>query len=475
MAASIGLLQTARMEQRLFQSPQMIQAMQILQLASADLQERIEAELLENPLLETTEGAEGNGAGRDQAPEGAPSPAALDALLAMRERDRWDVDLRERRGSVEDSDRKHEAMQNSPACFHSLGESLLGQLALIELDERQRRMVEFLVFSLDARGYLPCSLALLAEECPVAGATEDEFSRLLEEIRHATHPALGATDLRECLLLQLDREDGTHSLLRTLITDRLADVAANRLPHLAQSTGYSIAKVRQAVERLRSFDPCPGSAYGEAPAEVVRPEILVEEIEGAFQVRLARGETPGLRISTDYTDLLREAPRGDSVRKWIRQRLGSARWFIDALEQRQSTLLKVARAIFERQRAFLELGQGALQPLRMHEVAESTGVHISTVSRAVSGKYAQTPHGILALRTFFNGGTSRADGGEISQKSIQAEMKRLVDAEDPHDPLSDDRLAAILREREGIHLARRTITKYRRVLAISSSSKRRTF
>jgi RNA polymerase sigma-54 factor len=464
------------MEQRLVQSPQVILAMQILQLASLDLQERIEQELLENPLLERVEGQHANGDGDDpdQTAEAARLEA-LDAVLAMRERDRWDPDLRERRGSLEDSERKHRAMQNSPGRCHSLGESLLSQLVLIELDDRQRRIVEFIVFSLDARGYLPCSPAQLAEESAIEGATEEDFALLLEEIRHATHPALGATDLQECLLLQMGEGSQERSLLRTLITEKLADVAANRIPHIAHSTGHSIAEVGQAVELLRTLDPCPGSAYGEAPAEVIRPEVAVEELDGVFQVRLTNERASGLRVSADYTKFLRDTPRGDSTCRWIRQRLGAARWFIDALQQRQNSLLRIATAIFERQGPFLEKGRSALEPMRMHEIADATGVHLSTVSRAVSGKFVQTPQGILPLRSFFSGGMARAGGGTVSQKSIQEQMRRLVEEEDPSDPLSDDRLAGLLRDRGGISLARRTITKYRGVLAIPSSSKRRVF
>jgi RNA polymerase sigma-54 factor len=464
------------MEQRLMQSPQMIQAMQILQLSSLDLQARIEEELLENPLLERKEAPEGNAALDDPGAAGeAGQLAALDAVLSMRERDRWDPALRRRRGTVEESDRKHEAMQNSPATYHSLGASLLSQIALIEFDGRQRAMIEFLVFSLDGRGYLPRPLALLAEECGLEGASEDEFSLLLEELRHATHPALGARDLCDCLLLQVDGLAEDQALLRRLITENLADVAANRLPHIARATGHSIADVGQAIELLRTLDPCPGSAYGEAPAEVIRPELVVEEIDGAFQVRLTREGTPELTLSADYAKLLRETPRGDSARKWVNQRMGSARWFIDALAQRQSTLLRIGRAIFERQGEFLEKGTRALYPLRMSEVADSTGVHISTVSRAVAGKYVQTPHGILSLRSFFSGGTARASGGVASQKAIHERLKELVGEEDPSDPLSDDRLAECLYERDGIRLARRTITKYRKVMAISSSNQRRVY
>jgi RNA polymerase sigma-54 factor len=464
------------MEQRLLQSPQMIQAMQILQLSSLDLQARIEEELLENPLLERKEVPGGNGAGDDpRTAEEAGQLAALDAVLEMRERDRWDPALRRRRGTIEESDRKHEAMQNSPATYHSLGESLLNQIALIEFDEHQRAMLEFLVFSLDARGYLPRSLAELVEECGIDGASEDEFSLLLEELRHATHPSLGARDLCECLLLQVDGLAEDQTLLRRLISENLADVAANRLPHIARATGQSIAEVGQAIELLRTLDPCPGSAYGEAPAEVIRPEIVVEEIDGDFHVRLTREGSTELTLSADYAKLLREAPRGDSTRKWVKQRLGSARWFIDALAQRQSTLLRIGKAIFARQGTFLEKGTKALYPLRMSEVADATGVHISTVSRAVAGKYAQTPHGILSLRSFFSGGTARASGGVASQKSIQERLRELVGEENPNDPFSDDRLAEILSERDGIRLARRTITKYRKVMAISSSHQRRVY
>ena len=169
----------------------------------------------------------------------------------------------------------------------------------------------------------------------------------------------------------------------------LGDVAANRLPHIAASTGHSIAEVGQAIELLRTLDPCPGSAYGEAPAEVIRPEVVVEEIDGIFQVRLTRERDSGLRISADYTKLLRETPRGDSTCKWIRQHLGSARWFINALEQRQDTLLRISCAIFDRQGNFLEKGQNALEPMCMHEVADAAGVHLSTVTLSPSSAYGR--------------------------------------------------------------------------------------
>ena len=463
----IGLAQTVRMDQRLIQSPQMIQAMQILQLSSGDLQEKIEEELLGNPLLERVEAQEAAPAEAAEAQASTPTRPTRD--------EEWDSPLRSHRVSQGESDRKHEAMQNSPARYHSLGQSLLSQIALVELDVRLRAMIEFLVFSLDARGYLPCSLAELSEECPVEGATEAEFAYLLEELRHATHPSLGARDLRECLLLQVSEAGEGHGLLRTLIAKNLSDVAANRLPRIARATGYSIGAVGEAVDLLRTLDPCPGSAYGEAPADVIRPDVAVEEIDGTFRVRLTRDGTPELRISADYTALMRGVARGDPVRTWIGTRLGAARWFLHALEQRQTTLLRVVEAIFERQRGFLEKGAHALVPLRMGEIGVAANVHLSTVSRAVAGKYAQTPHGILPLRSFFSSGTTRASGGAVCKESVQTRVKELVEEEDPSAPRSDDRLAELLLERDGIRLARRTITKYRRIMAISSSLRRRAY
>ena len=472
----IGLLQTARMEQRLLQSPRLIQAMQILQLSSLDLEQRIERELLENPLLEREEGRnvsrprDGAGRGVESAPR-----SALDHVLAMRERDRRDPALLRRRGPVEAQNRKHEALQNTPESCHSLGESLLCETALLELDDRRRAVLEFLLYSLDPRGYLPVPLELLARDCGIEGASEEEFREILTEVRRATHPAMGARDLTDCLLLQVNERAHDSSLLRTLITDHLRDVAANRLPHIARATSSSMEEVAQAIELLRMLSPFPASAYGGAPAEVIRPELVVEERDGSFHVRLTRGGSPEPRIASAYQKLLREVPRGDPARKWIRERLGAARSLLDALEQRRTTLLQVACAVFERQAAFLESGRKALRPLRMLEIADDIGIHVSTVSRAVAGKHAQTPHGILPLRSFFSGGIALAAGGAASQSSVYEQMKRLVAEEDPRAPLSDRSLAMLLRERDGISLARRTVTKYRRALDIASARERRVF
>jgi len=264
-------------------------------------------------------------------------------------------------------------------------------------------------------------------------------------------------------------------LLRTLITDHLEDITTNRLPHVARATGHSLDDIKQAIETIRTLDPNPGRDYGESPAETIHPDVVVEEVDGRFEVRLTRQGVPDLTVSPAYRELLRRSGNAEAVRKWVKQRLESARWFIEAVHQRQNTLLRIANAVFERQQGFLDKGIKALVPLRMLEVADVAGVHISTVSRAVAGKYAQTPHGILPLRYFFSGGTTSSSGEQTSQASIKQRIKELVEKEDTKDPLSDDKLADLLKEKDGITIARRTITKYRKALGIASSNQRRVF
>ncbi len=465
----LGLSQSVRMDQRLIQSPQMIQAMQILQLSSLDLQDRITAELLENPFLEIEERTPD-----EQSKETEADP--LENMIETLERYENDFgDGRQRANTGEGGDRKQEAMQNTPASYHSLGDALLEESALMDLGDRGHRLVEFIAYSLDHRGYLQDPLEELAESCPEADVDADELQQILYLLRRATHPALGAKDLRDCLLLQLDRPEFDAPLARLLVEDHLENITTNRLPRIARETNSTLDEIKEAIDVIRSLDPSPGREYGEQRAETIHPDVVVEEVDGSFVVRLTREGLPRLSLNSTYRELLRQAKRGDAVRKWIQERLENARWFIDALEQRQSTLQRISQALFDRQPEFLEKGIKGLSPLRMSETADTIGVHISTVSRAVAGKYVQTPHGIFSLRSFFSGGTKKDSGGEASQASIQQRIKEMIEKEDPEHPLSDDRLADLLKEKDGIKIARRTITKYRKALNLPSSTQRRRF
>lgn len=553
----------------------MIQAMQILQLNGLDLEDRVQQELVENPFLEVVEPAASSAEGADAA--SAAEDKRVEGMLEELERYRDLPGSRRRTGSSEDGDKKLEAMANTPDSDKSLAEDLIGELSFLDLDPRRRELAEYLLYSLDERGYLRSSLADFAREWSLPGtfheswtseeppsvphapappsngsiataeldepdelagnvdadeATTDdtphggaphgetlddepeavapdghapqaeaaaplslsrngdadeepvgfdppvtvpELRSILEELRHISHPGLGARDLRECLLLQIDSMGLEIPLVRAIVDHHLEDLEQNRLPRIAKATGKSIEAVKQAVEILRTFEPNPGASYGDTKSALITPDVIVEEIDGEYQVRLDRQRTPELTLSPTYRDLLQKAQKGDGVREWVKKRLESARWFIDALQQRHSTLQRISDAIFKHQRGFLERGVSAFQPLRMQEIADEVGVHISTVSRAVSGKYAQTPRGIFPLKYFFAGGTQTSSGEVASQVSIKQKIADLVAQEVGDHPLSDEEIAAQLEARDNIKIARRTVTKYRKALRIPSSNQRRQF
>ncbi len=479
----LGLNQQARMEQRLLQSPQMIQAMQILQLGGLELQERIERELEENPFLERQESGEGETAS-DPEPESAAAaaePRVADQETRERDSVREEFEGYEReygdaprRISEEELDRKAEAMANAPARARTLGEALLEQLAVADLDGATREWAEYLAQSLDGRGFLSEDLAELAAAAPGAPSLED-LEVALAALRRVAHPALGARSLAECLVLQLDPADPLDALARRVVSEHFDDLTHNRLPRIAKNLAADLEDVKAALERIRQLDLSPGSDYGDELAAPIVPEVLVEEVDGEWQVRLGRQRGPGLVLSDSAQEIFAKLGSGEAARTWAKQRLDTARWFIDALQQRQNTILRIARAVFAHQRAFLERGPRALRPLRMQDVADEIQVHLSTVSRAVSGKYAQTPRGIFPLKYFFSSGTTDASGAERSQVSVQERLADVVRAEDPQAPLSDDQIAEELERRFAIKIARRTVTKYRKALGIPPSGQRKSF
>ena len=476
----LNLNQSARLDQRLIQSPQMIQAMQILQLSGLELEGRIEQELVENPLLELVDPTapnEGEDAPDQDSELSAEDKALLDNFDQLDRLDRDFGDGGPAQPRSEDAEeRRIAALQNAPDVPKSLPEALTEEIAMFDFTDRERSLAEHLIWSFDERGFLSDALEEHAEQASLdPSATTEELEAVIDRMRAQIHPALGAQNLRDSLLLQIDALKTESPLQRVIVADHLEDIEANRLPKIARATGRSLEEIQAAIESLKNFDASPASEYGESSAPVILPDVIVEESEGEFIVRLEREHQPKLRISSAYRDMLRRARKGDAEEEWLKKRLEVARWFLDAIAQRQSTLERIANVIFKEQKSFLERGPSGLRALRMQEVADQVELHISTISRAVSGKYAQTPRGIYPLRYFFVSGTARDTGGEASQVSVQERLKVLIEKEDPKKPLSDEHLAKLLAEREDINIARRTVTKYRKMLGIASSSKRRRF
>lgn len=476
----LGLTQSLRTEQRLVQSPQMIQAMQILQTPLLELKDQVEQELQENVFLEVREpGAEpasdGDGA---TATESQPT---LDEKLERQFSEELDqLEKRSERipnrvsssAGQEQSERWMEMLNNTPDTGVSLSDHLLEQARLLDPRPELYAVLEHVVYSLDENGRLAESAEQIARDLVVPLSLAEEA---LDTVRTFDPVGVAAKDLRDCLLMQLDRMSYVRPLTRDLVDHHLDDLAMNRLPKIAKATGATIAEIQESWEFIRyQLNPHPGAVFNPSKNANVVPDVIVDEIDGQFEVRTERGQIPELGISSVYRNLLKEARQDPKVYEYLRRKIDAAKWFIEAIHQRQNTIHRIAGEIVRRQEGFLRRGVRALQPLKMQEVADTVGVHISTVSRAISGKHIETPQGIFDLKRFFSGGTLTDSGDMMSQQAVKDRLREIVEKEDKASPLSDDQLVEELAKR-GIHIARRTVTKYRKALSIESSSRRKVF
>lgn len=487
-----------RQEMRLKLAPQIIQSIEILQLPLLELADRIDQELLENPLLEVSQSSEEEGreegaeaeTGEDANAEDAefddvetvteeaetePEPIEEEDYDALEDMLPSYLEHEGRRSSSGDGERdgKLAALENSAAPDVSLEDHLSSQLALFDLDERTRVICENIIANMDWRGYLvyPIEEIVASMEGDVRIEEGQEALRVVQQLEP---PGVGARDLSECLLLQLDEEQPSYELLKKLIEDCLDDVVKNRYPRVAKTLGVSIEKLKGLVDEIGHLNPIPGALFGEGMAPHVIPDLSVEMVEGEYRVMLEDTSLPSLRICSYYARKLQQEGLDPKTEEYLRKKLQSARWLIDAIQQRRSTLFNIATAIVEAQQEFMDKGAMYLKPLKMQDIADEVGVHVSTVSRALSGKYIQTPRGIFSLKHFFTGGVEKDDGEMESWEVVRQKLQQVIDEEDKSKPLSDEAVAEILSE-QGIDIARRTVSKYRKVLGIPSSRQRKEF
>jgi RNA polymerase sigma-54 factor len=492
MRLSLG--QQMQMAQKQVLAPRMIQSMEILQLPIMALQERIEQEMEENPVLDQAESsvdeAEGSTA-EEVAQESPDAPTEAERELVVDDTndneedferlmnlaedwpDHFDERSRPSRGRLEEeSNRKQDAMANMAARPPSLHDYLHDQLGWFELDQPLRQMADRIIYNLDSNGYLKTPLEELID--PNADQQQLELAQeALALVQKLDPRGIGARDLRECLLLQLTAGMPYYEELRTLISSHLEDLENNRLPVIQRRTGYSISHIQEVWEELRKLNPKPGAIFNETLVPNVTPDVVLERNEGGdFTVRLEDGQLPSLFISPYYRKLLREAGTNPETRDYIKRKINAAQWLIDSIEQRRNTLTRVAQAIVEHQVEFLDKGPEHVEPLKMQQIADKVHVHVTTVSRAVDDKWIQTPRGIFPLRRFFVGGTVSASGQEVAWDTIRLKLQEIIDQEDKQKPLSDDDIVGQLAE-QGLKVARRTVTKYRKSMGIPSSRQRR--
>ncbi len=493
----LNLSHQMKMSQQMKLAPRMIQSMEILQLPLMALQERIEQEMSENPMLENGSGEleaddaewEQPGEPAAEVPKGEVEQRELvvdnehsnsedfERLLEMSAE--WPDDnynaaaSRSSNQMDDDADRKHDAMANMVSRPQSLQDHLLEQFGFFSCSPAEREFGEYLINSLNADGRLQSSLAEYAQHFGTPITTE-EAQRSLQLVQKLDPAGVAARDLRECLLLQIRPETPYRDVLVALITEHLEDLGNNRLPVIERKTGYSIDTIKDAWEELRKLNPFPGRGFNAQPSQQVTPDLIVDrDDEGKYTVRLDDEYVPHLRINRKYLEMLQQNPDAQT-REYIKRKIDAAKWLIESVEQWQRTLQRVAQAIVDYQTEFLDYGPEFIVPLKMQQIADVVKVHVTTVSRAVDDKWIQTPRGQFALKRFFGGGTTTAEGEEVAWDRIRIKLKEIVDGEDKSNPLSDDDLVKSLAD-AGFNLARRTVTKYRKALRIPSSRQRRQY
>lgn len=494
----LNISQQMRMSQQMKLAPRMIQSMEILQLPMMALQERIEQELSENITLERaseetdeagnfvadeTESTPDDGPVRDveqrEIVAGDDSNNASDFERLVEISQEWPDDnytsgSKPSGNRVDDAgDRQHDLMANAETRPQTLHEHLVDQFHYFDCAPHVRAFGEYLIQNLDHNGRLTSSLPEIVQVYGGAVSIEDA-EEALRLIQRLDPPGVGARDLKECLLLQITPHTPLREILVTLIGSHWDDLLNNRLPQIERKTGYSLDDINAAKEEMKSLNVSPGRGFEQTPVQSVTPDLTVEQDEnGKYVVRLIDEYIPQLRISRRYVRMLEGNPDA-ATKDFIRRKIESARWLIESIEQRYSTLKRVAQAIVDHQTDFLENGPEHIAPLKMQQIADVVEVHVTTVSRAVDGKHIATPRGIFALKRFFGGGTTTAGGDEVAWDIVRLKLKEIVDNEDKSDPLSDDALVAEM-AKHGYTLARRTVTKYRKAMDIPSSRQRKQF
>ena len=482
-------------------APQLQQSLALLQAPTLELKAMVEQELQQNPLLEevaTTEVSvedketrESEEAADSVDPAEPPADVTFDpaleknsngpaddfqaeferlAQLDQEWRDHFAQASIPLRKSQEDEE-KRQFMFDSLVAGTSLQEHLIEQVRLSDLTGEQRQIAEMIVGNIDDYGYLQSTVDELAF------ATNISPEKIIEVLKvvQTFHPAgVGARNLRECLLLQLERDGKQGTLEYRIVSECMEALGRRRIPEIARSLEITVDEVQEAMRRIANLEPRPGREFLPDNNQYIMPEVFVQKVGDDYVVTTNNDHVPHLRISNTYKDLMARADSSSEVRDYIREKIRAGKFLIKSLHQRQQTILNIAREIVNRQREFMEKGVAGLKPLTMVQVAEVVGVHETTVSRAVSGKYIQTPQGVLEMKFFFTSGIQTASGVGISNTSVKDMIAEMVKIEDPARPLSDEEIVKLLARKE-IKIARRTVAKYRSELNILPSHLRKTY
>ncbi|HID94943.1 MAG TPA: RNA polymerase factor sigma-54 [Candidatus Latescibacteria bacterium] len=467
----IKLDQSMGLQQKL--APQLIQSLNLLQLSNLELEQVVRQELEINPLLEEHISLELQQERPEENPsEGEEREEELDFEFTEKDWGRYlaegfDMAHTLREGSNRED---REEMEKVPAVQISLMEHLLNQLKLSDLSEQDQKIGEYIIGNIDDDGYLRTSVEEIAK---ALGTRPEDVERVLKTIQTFEPAGVGARDLQETLTIQLSEKGLEETLAMKIVQSHLEDLKRHRYSRIAKSLGVSENEIRDAMKEISKLNPKPGlGSFGRA-AEGIIPDVIVERVDNDYVTILNEGTIPTLRINPVYRSILSESSNAsEETRNYVVEKLNSARRLIRAIQQRRSTLLKLANYIVKAQRDFFDNGVSRLKPMVLREAAEALGMHPSTISRASRGKYIQTPHGIFELKYFFESKVNSSSGEDLSQRSVMERIRQLVEAEDPRNPLTDPQIAGLLKK-EGINIARRTVSKYRTALGISPAQYRK--
>ncbi len=372
--------------------------------------------------------------------------------------------------SAEDEERR-QFFFDSLVKEETLQQHLLEQVQSSDLSESDKQVAELIIGNIDERGFLQSSPEEIANN---TGMDAADLTRVLEFVQ-TFHPiGVGSRDLQECLLIQLRRLGKEQSLEFRMVEKHMDDLGKRRFPEIARRLGTTSEMVQRAANFIATLDPKPGQIFAADPNNYVLPDVTVEKIGGDWNISLNGDQIPHLRISNTYKDLMSKDSNGTEVKDYIRDKIRSGKFLIKSIHQRQQTISNISHEIVARQKEFLEFGASALKPLTMVQIADAVGVHETTVSRAISGKYIATPHGVFDMKYFFTPGYQTAGGESMSNTSVKGAIAELVKVEDTKSPLSDKEIVEILSQR-GIPIARRTVAKYRNELNILPSNMRKQY
>ncbi|WP_207263397.1 RNA polymerase factor sigma-54 [Desulfovibrio sp. Huiquan2017] len=466
----LELRQQLKLSQQLVMTPQLQQAIKLLQLSRLELLETVQQELLENPFLDETETD-------TEVPDKAEALTESQAEEELVRNADWENYLGEfsstsKQAMSRDMEMPEEGMSFEArlASKPSLEGHLNWQMRLSSFSEQELAIGDVIIGNLDSNGYLQASMAELGA---MVQASEEEIESVLLRIQHLDPVGVGARSPQECLLVQMEVLGYDDPTLVSLVRDHLEDLEKNRYKPLARKFKISMDELKAYLDLLQTLDPMPGANFSSTEPHYVSPDVFVYKYGEDFVIILNEDGMPRLQMNTFYVDSMKGA--ADKEKEYFQEKMRSAAWLMKSLYQRQRTLYKVVESIVGFQRAFFEEGVTKLKPLILKEVAEDIEMHESTVSRITTNKYVSTPHGIFELKFFFNSALDLNDGSQVGSESVKALIKQMIADEDTKKPLSDERIGEILQEKLEVNIARRTVAKYRSAMGIPSSSKRKQY